>query len=126
MHTTGESVRVAPNEIVFSMSQAALDIYNAIATGHDNWVKTDLMDFGTGNGGFIWEEEPVKCREVAKKILPAFNPMAIRVKQAIVPKYIDLFVRKMKEVGGNAEGVEIAKIWKGASCITSLDGGFLT
>ncbi|RYP73190.1 hypothetical protein DL770_007819 [Monosporascus sp. CRB-9-2] len=42
------------------------------------------MDFGTRDGGFTWEEDPVKRREVAKKILPAFSTKAIRAKQATV------------------------------------------
>ncbi|RYP60155.1 hypothetical protein DL769_008248 [Monosporascus sp. CRB-8-3] len=99
--TTRKVVRVAPNEDVFSTPQAALDIYGATAKGHEIWVKTDLMDFGTGDGGFIWEEDPVKRCEVAKKILPAFSTKAIRAKQATVQMYIDLFVDRMK-VGGKA------------------------
>ncbi|RYP05821.1 hypothetical protein DL764_003532 [Monosporascus ibericus] len=87
----GNVVRVAPNEIVFATPQAALD----------------LMDFGTGDGGFIWEQDPVKRREVAKKILPAFSTKAIKAKEPIVHQHIDFFIEKMKSVGGSSEGVDM-------------------
>ncbi|RYP10147.1 hypothetical protein DL764_000857 [Monosporascus ibericus] len=122
---SGEVVRVAPNEVVFSTPQAALDIYNAAAMGRETWVKTDLMDFGTGDGGFIWEEDPIKRREVAKKIVPAFSTKAVRAKQATVHMYIDLFVDKMKEIGGKAEGVEITKwlLWLSVDMSADLTYG---
>jgi hypothetical protein len=65
------------------------------------------MDFGAGDGGFIWEQDPVKRREVAKKILPAFSTKAIRAKEPIVHQYIDFFVEKMKSIGGRSEGVDM-------------------
>ncbi|KAI1394963.1 isotrichodermin C-15 hydroxylase [Hypoxylon fuscum] len=105
----GDVVRIAPNEIVFSAPQAALDIYNPAAKSHETWVKTDLMDFGTGDLGFIWEIDPVKRREVAKKVLPAFSTKAIKAKEPTVQMYINLFVDKMKELGSAQEGIDLNK-----------------
>ena len=65
------------------------------------------MDFGMGDKGFIWESDPAKRREVAKKLLPAFSTKAIKAKEPTVHKYIDLFVNKMKELGCKGDGVEI-------------------
>ncbi|KAI1079391.1 isotrichodermin C-15 hydroxylase [Whalleya microplaca] len=103
----GDVVRVAPNEIVFSVPQAALDIYNPAVKSHETWVKTDLMDFGTGDLGFIWENDPVKRREVAKKVLPAFSTKASKAKEPTVQMYINMFVDKMKELGSAPEGIDL-------------------
>ncbi|RYC66018.1 hypothetical protein CHU98_g225 [Xylaria longipes] len=105
--TFRDVVRVAPNEIVFATTQAALDIYNPAVKHHETWLKTDVMDFGSGDGGFIWEQDPVKRREVAKKILPAFSTKAIKAKEPTVQQYIDLFVTKMKAIGSEQGGVDL-------------------
>ncbi|KAH8161305.1 hypothetical protein CIB48_g6938 [Xylaria polymorpha] len=103
----GDVVRVAPNEIVFATTQTALDIYNPAVKHHETWLKTDMMDFGVGDGGFIWEQDPVKRREVAKKILPAFSTKAIKAKEPTVQEHIDLFITKMKTVGNEPGGVNL-------------------
>lgn len=63
------------------------------------------MDFGAGDLGFIWEKDPVKRSAVAKKILPAFSPKAIREKEPVVHMHMDRFVSKMKELGSKPEGL---------------------
>ncbi|KAJ3578023.1 hypothetical protein NPX13_g2538 [Xylaria arbuscula] len=106
----GDVVRVAPNEIVFATSQAAIDIYNPAVRHQETWLKTDIMDFGAGDGGFIWEQDPVKRREVARKILPAFSTKAIKAKEPIVQKSIDMFITKMKAVGDDPKGVQLSAV----------------
>ncbi|KAI1264458.1 cytochrome P450 [Xylariaceae sp. FL1019] len=103
----GNVVRVAPNEIVFATSQAAHDIYEAATKHQEDWVKTDLMDFGSKDGGFLWEQDAAKRKEVAKKLLPAFSHKAIRAKEPTVHHHIDLFVNKMKGIGHSAEGIDL-------------------
>ncbi|KAI0378985.1 isotrichodermin C-15 hydroxylase [Hypomontagnella monticulosa] len=103
----GDVVRVAPNEIVFSAPEAALDIYSPAVKSQETWLKTDLMDFGTGDLGFIWENDPVKRREVAKKVLPAFSTKALKAKEPTVHMYINLFVDRMKELGSVSEGIDL-------------------
>ena len=71
----------------------------------ETFLKTDLMDFGAGDLGFIWESDPVKRKAVAKKILPAFSSKAIRSMDPIVHKYMDMFVSKMKELGRTPDGL---------------------
>jgi hypothetical protein len=68
------------------------------------------MDFGAGDGGYIWEQDPVKRREVARKILPAFSPKSIKAKEPVVHKHIDFFIDRMKDVGGRSEGVDMNKV----------------
>lgn len=87
------------------------DIYGAVAKGHETWLKTDLMDFGAGDGGFTWQQDPAKHREVAKKVLPGFSTRALKAKEPIVYMYMDLFIEKMKEFGDRPGGVDITKVW---------------
>ncbi|KAK3292010.1 cytochrome P450 [Chaetomium fimeti] len=101
----GHVVRVGPNELVFFTPQAATDIYGASVKHQEVFLKTDLMDFGAGDLGFIWESDPAKRKAVAKKILPAFSSKATKEKEPLVHAYLDLFVRRMKEVGGRPEGL---------------------
>ncbi|KAI0101914.1 isotrichodermin C-15 hydroxylase [Nemania sp. FL0031] len=105
----GNIVRVAPNELAFITPQAKVDILGSTQGVYETFLKTDLMDFGAGDLGFIWEADPVKRREVAKRLLPAFAPKATKAKEPTVHYYIDLFVERMKEIGSKGDGVEITK-----------------
>lgn len=71
------------------------------------FVKTDFQNRGKDLGGIIWEEDPVRHRDMAKKILPAFSARAIRATEALVREYFDFFVKKMKELGSAPEGVSL-------------------
>lgn len=75
------------------------------------------MDFGVGDQGFIWEQDPVKRREVAKKLLPAFSTKAIKAKEPTVHKHVDMFVTRMKELGGTDKGVDINEVSVHVDCV---------
>ncbi|KAK0705863.1 cytochrome P450 [Lasiosphaeria miniovina] len=74
----------SPNEVLFYTPQAAMDIYSPAVRNQELFVKTDLMDFGAGDLGFIWESDPAKRKAMAKKILPAFSAKAIKEKEPLV------------------------------------------
>lgn len=86
------------------------DILGSTQNGYETFLKTDLMDFGAGDRGFIWEADPVKRKEVAKRLLPAFAPKATKAKEPTVHYYIDLFIERMKEIGSKGDGIEITKV----------------
>ncbi|KAI0013518.1 isotrichodermin C-15 hydroxylase [Xylariaceae sp. FL0662B] len=104
----GDIVRVAPNELVFVTPQATIDIYGAAVKNHETFVKTSFMDLGVGDGGITWEQDPVKHRQIAKRISPVFSTKSLKAKEATLQFYIDIFVEKMRQVGGT-EGVELPK-----------------
>lgn len=81
------------------------DIYGTAVKHQETFVKTDLMDFGAGDLGFIWENDPAKRKETGKKILPAFSSKATKAKEPVVQEYMDCFVSKMMELGGRPEGL---------------------
>ncbi|KAI0400702.1 cytochrome P450 [Xylaria palmicola] len=85
------------------------DILGSTLRGYETFLKTDLMDFGAGDLGFIWEADPVKRKEVSKRLLPAFAPRATKAKDPTVHYYVDLFIERMKEIGPKGDGVEIMK-----------------
>ncbi|KAI1292916.1 cytochrome P450 [Xylaria venustula] len=128
----GKVVRVAPNELAFITPQAKVgeyplgiilirslryhltnnvygDILSSTQNGYETFLKTDLMDFGAGDRGFIWESDPVKRKEVAKRLLPAFAPKATKAKEPTLHYYIDLFIERMREIGSKGDGIEITK-----------------
>jgi hypothetical protein len=92
-------------ELYIKLTRAVLDIHTPAMKNQELFVKTDVMDFGAGDLGFIWESDPAKRNAVAKKLLPAFSSKAIREKEPVVHMHMDLFVSKMKELGSKPEGL---------------------
>ncbi|KAB5558036.1 isotrichodermin C-15 hydroxylase [Coniochaeta sp. 2T2.1] len=105
MHEYGDVVRIGPNEVAFLTPQAAQDIHGAANRGMEIFRKTDLMDFGTGDLGFTWENDPAKREAVGKKMVPAFSSKATREKEPLVEAYMDLFIQRLKEMGGRPGGL---------------------
>lgn len=82
-----------------------IDIYHPQSKGLEAFVKTDFQNRGKDLGGIIWEEDPVRHRDIAKRISPAFSARAIRATEGLVHEYFDFFVERMKELGPAPEGV---------------------
>ncbi|CAJ2510912.1 Uu.00g065370.m01.CDS01 [Anthostomella pinea] len=105
----GDVVRIAPNELVFFTLQAAKDIYLAQEKNLELFVQVGYDALDTGDGGISGETDPVKHREIAKKLAPAFSPRNFKAKEAAVQTHIDLFVQKMKDFGAREEGMELQR-----------------
>ncbi|KAI1123656.1 cytochrome P450 [Nemania abortiva] len=104
----GDVVRVAPNELAFGNPQAAADIYGAHDKSLEKFVKTDIKDYARDkDGGLIFQQDPVRHRQIARQMAPAFSPKATRAKDPILHRYADLFVDKMKELGRQKNGVSL-------------------
>lgn len=63
----------------------------------------------TGDGGISGETNPVKHREIAKKLAPAFSTRNFKAKETAVHNHIDLFVQRMREVGTGEEGADLQR-----------------
>lgn len=105
----GDVVRIAPNELVFFTPQAFLDIYSPHRKNHEVFVKTDFQNRGKDLGGIIWEENPIRHREVAKKLSPAFSSRSIRALEPIAHEYMDAFVITLEELGSEPAGVGLVE-----------------
>ncbi|RYC57486.1 hypothetical protein CHU98_g8726 [Xylaria longipes] len=103
-------VRIAPNKLVFSTPQAITDIYSATIKNYETWVKTSFNDFGTGDSGISWEQDPAKHRKVAKRISPVFSTKSIKAKEHVLQMYIDMLIWRMRKIGGSKEDVELPKL----------------
>ncbi len=68
-------------------------------------MKTNSQNRGKDLGGIAWEEDPVRHREVAKKISPAFSNRSVKALEPIAHEYMDYFVAKMRQVGSEPTGV---------------------
>ncbi|XXG93812.1 hypothetical protein Hte_000061 [Hypoxylon texense] len=105
----GDVVRVAPNEIAFGDPQAAIDIYSSHNKGLEAFAKTEIHDFAKDNdGGLIWQQDPVRHRQIAKQVAPAFSKKAIRETDPIIHHYVDLFVDIMKDIGNGQGGISLS------------------
>ncbi len=102
-------MRIAPNDLVFVTPKAFQDIYAPHHKNIETWVKTNFNDMGQDLGGIIWEEDPYRHREVAKKLSPALSSRNIRAMEPLINRYLDFFVSRMREVGGGPEGIELAQ-----------------
>lgn len=79
--------------------------------------KTQINNHGNDeHGGIIWEWDPVRHREVAKKLSPAFSGRALKAKEPTLHKYIDLFVERMKSLGSTPRGVSLPT-WVNWLCV---------
>jgi cytochrome P450 len=100
-------VRIAPNELVFYTPQAFTDIYGSQHRGLETFPKTDFQDRGKDLGGIVWESDPVRHHEVARKLSPAFSSRSIRAMEPIAHQYMDYFIDQMKEAGNTSAGVSV-------------------
>ncbi|KAI6084451.1 cytochrome P450 [Hypoxylon rubiginosum] len=113
----GDIVRIAPNELVFVTPQALTDIYGSHNKNMELFPKTQINNHGNDeHGGIIWEWDPVRHREVAKKLSPAFSGRALKAKEPTLHKYIDLFVERMKSLGSTPRGVSLPT-WVNWLCV---------
>jgi cytochrome P450 len=117
----GDVVRIAPNELVFFTPQAFYDIYLPTQNGLEIFPKTDFQNRGKNLGGLAWEEDPVRHREAAKKMLPAFSMRNMRAMEPVFTSYIEEFISKMRELGQAKEGVELVRWIHWLTMDTSAD-----
>ncbi|KAJ3580102.1 hypothetical protein NPX13_g467 [Xylaria arbuscula] len=103
----GDVVRIAPNELLFFTLEAFTDIYSAHVKNLEAFPKTNINNRGDKHGGLLFEQDPVRHRQVAKQIAPAFSPKSTRAKETRIRGYIDIFVEKMRVYGRN--GVDVSK-----------------
>lgn len=68
-------------------------------------VGYDALD--TGDNGISGEPDPVKHREIAKKLAPAFSARNLKAKEVVVNKHFDFFINKMKSLGADEDGVDM-------------------
>ncbi|QSZ37735.1 hypothetical protein DSL72_008834, partial [Monilinia vaccinii-corymbosi] len=110
-------VRIAPNEFVFATPRALADLYGTHHKNLELFPKTQINNHGHDErGGIIWEWDPVRHQQIAKQLFPAFSGQAIKAKELILHKYIDFFVERMKEFGGEAQGVSLPT-WLSWLCV---------
>ncbi|KAI1661697.1 cytochrome P450 [Daldinia decipiens] len=104
----GDVVRIAPNELVFVTPKALADLYGSHNKNQELFPKTQINNHGNDeHGGLIWEWDPVRHRQVARRLSPAFKGSALKAKEPTLHRYIDLFVERMKTLGGRVEGVSL-------------------
>jgi hypothetical protein len=85
----------------------ATDIYLAQEKNLESFVQVGYDTLDTGDNGITGEPNPVKHREIAKKLAPAFSTRNLKAKEAAILKHIDLFVSQMRKTGGGKEGAEL-------------------
>ncbi|KAI0875519.1 cytochrome P450 [Hypoxylon argillaceum] len=112
LNTHGDVVRIAPNELVFVRPQAlSVDIYGAYHQNIELFPKTQINNHGSEErGGLIWEWDPVRHRQVAKQISPAFSGRALRAKEPALHRYTDLFIQHMISDGQDDRGHSHARL----------------
>ncbi|KAJ5274000.1 hypothetical protein N7478_009125 [Penicillium angulare] len=93
------------------------DLYGSHNKNLETFCKTQINNHGNDkHGGLIWEWDPVRHRQVAKQLSPAFSGRALRAKEPTLHKYIDLFVERMKQMGDEAGGVSLPT-WVNWLCV---------
>lgn len=78
--------------------------------GLEYFPKADFISLGWADQGITWETDPVKHRQKVKWLLPAFSAKSFKTKEPVIHKYIDIFVEKMRKLGGKEEGIELRQV----------------
>ncbi|KAK8861950.1 cytochrome P450 [Apiospora arundinis] len=103
----GDIIRIAPNELIFITPKAAKDIYLSQDKNLEHFVQVGYDALDTGDGGISGETNPVRHREIAKKLSPAFSMRNLKAKEATILKHLDRFLDKMKDIGMGGKGAEL-------------------
>ncbi|KAI0808883.1 cytochrome P450 [Xylaria sp. FL0064] len=96
----GDVIRIAPNELVFLTPQAAKDIYLAQEKNLELFVQVGYDTLDTGDNGISGEPNPVRHREIAKRVAPAFSSKNLKAKEMTIQKHMNLFIEKMEQLKG--------------------------
>ncbi|KAI0974334.1 cytochrome P450 [Xylaria arbuscula] len=96
----GDIIRIAPNELVFLTPQAAKDIYLAQENHLESFIQVGYDALDTGDNGISGEPNPVRHREVAKRLAPAFSNKNLLAKEATIQKHMNQFIGKMVQSQG--------------------------
>ena len=83
------------------------DIYLAQEKNLELFVQVGYDALDTGDGGISGETNPVRHREIAKKLAPAFSTRNLRAKEAAIQKHLEIFIEKIKVVGATEQGAEL-------------------
>jgi hypothetical protein len=96
-------------DFVILIKRNGADIYLAQEKNLELFVQVGYDALDTGDNGISGEPNPIKHREIAKKLAPAFSTRNLKAKETTVQKHISLFVDKMKKVGAGKQGVELQR-----------------
>ncbi|KAI8623598.1 cytochrome P450 [Xylariaceae sp. FL1651] len=96
----GDVIRIAPNELVFLTPQAAKDIYLAQENHLESFVQVGYDALDTGDNGISGEPNPVRHREVAKRLAPAFSNKNLVAKEMTIQRHMNQFIEKMGQLQG--------------------------
>ncbi|KAK8118405.1 uncharacterized protein PG998_003031 [Apiospora kogelbergensis] len=103
----GDIIRIAPNELIFLTPRAAKDIYLLQDKNLELFVQVGYDALDTGDGGITGETNPIRHREIAKKLAPAFSTRNLKAKEATILKRVDRFLNQMKEIGAQGKGADL-------------------
>ncbi|KAI1422851.1 cytochrome P450 [Xylaria sp. FL1777] len=96
----GDVVRIAPNELVFLTPQAAKDIYLAQENHLESFVQVGYDALDTGDNGISGEPNPVRHREVARRLAPAFSNRSLMAKETTIQGHMNQFMEKIEHLQG--------------------------
>jgi cytochrome P450 len=121
-------VRIAPNELVFITPQAESGKKHHVGSQKKCWLISDLLgcsDIYTSHtknqehfrkvdsgiplpdDGISFERDPAKHRLLAKKLAGAWTAKSMKTMEPTMHSHIDSFIRKLKEEGDSAEGIDL-------------------
>lgn len=109
MNEKGDVVRIAPNELVFITPQAESDIYTSHTRNHEHFRKVD-SGIPLPDDGISFERDPVKHKQLTKKLAGAWSVKSMKTMEPRMHSYIDLFIKKLKKLGGSEEGVDLQDV----------------
>lgn len=103
----GEVVRIGPQELVFTSAQAWKDIYGH---GHAEIPKYFPEGSGVHDGASNIINSNAKDHfRFRRAMLPAFSDKALKEQELLISGYVDLLVKKLKEVATDGRSTNLVK-----------------
>ncbi|KAM6512923.1 hypothetical protein FSOLCH5_010615 [Fusarium solani] len=101
----GDVVRIGPNELSFSSVESYKDIYGHSTKGKKPFLKsTWYANDDSSPPAILSTRDPVDHRKQRQCLSHAFSAKSLRDQQAVVHKYVDLFIEQIGKLGGPDTG----------------------
>ncbi|KAK4494541.1 hypothetical protein PRZ48_013897 [Zasmidium cellare] len=108
--SSGNVVRIAPNDLSFNTPEAARDIYYHVINGRpkllksEDYKRTELASMAT-------VRDVADHRRQRSSISKAFSTVAAREKQGIIDTYAEKLVHYLQEHGCGSDGLDVIPVY---------------
>lgn len=107
--TTGDVIRIAPNDLSFSTPQSLKDIYGPPSKQRKLFTKSDVFYDGGENASLAYERDPSRHAAQTKLYQSAFRLQALRDQEHIIHLHTNTFIDQILHLSKNNGSVDMSR-----------------